>query len=223
MTIPAQLIGLAKFCVWRKEIRDERPTKVPYNPLTGALARSNDPTTFCSYADALAALPRYDGLGIGVFDPICAIDIDDCNDELMGLTPMAEDIVRTMNCYAEYSPSGNGIRILFTVRGTDFYDREKYYIMNRERGLEVYVAGVTQKFVTITGDAIPLCTNRSIEDRTEALIEVLRKYMLRAPSGAGAKPTGVSKLTDDELIEIASKNVKFSKLFNGDYTDYASG
>ena len=220
MPIPAQLIALAKFCVWKRELRDEKFTKVPYNPLTGALARSNDPTTFSTYAEAIAVLPNYDGLGVGVFDPICAIDIDNCNDELMGLTPMAEDIVRTMNCYTEYSPSGNGLRILFTTRGE--YNKDKYYIMNRTLGLEVYVAGVTQKFVTVTGDVIPLCTNHSIEDRTEQLIEVLRKYMVRPDAQLGKGVTGVSKLGDDDLIDIASHNTKFAKLFNGDYSDYPS-
>ena len=63
MAIPAQLIALAKFCVWKRELRDEKFTKVPYNPLTGTLARSNDPTTFSTYAEAIAVLPNYDEIG----------------------------------------------------------------------------------------------------------------------------------------------------------------
>src|SRR5438128_2394700 len=34
---------------WRKEQRDKKLTKVPYNPQTGRWARSNDPGTWASY------------------------------------------------------------------------------------------------------------------------------------------------------------------------------
>ncbi|OUQ56530.1 hypothetical protein B5E56_12815 [Flavonifractor sp. An112] len=41
---------------------------------------SNNPSTFTSYQEAVNALERggYDGLGVGVFDGLCAVDIDHC-------------------------------------------------------------------------------------------------------------------------------------------------
>lgn len=55
--------------------------------------------------------------------------------------------------YIEKSPSGKGIRIIFLV--DDFsYDKSKYYFNNQKLGLEEYVAGSTNKYVTITGYAI---------------------------------------------------------------------
>ena len=68
--IPATLKDSARFCVWSYRVRAGKPTKVPYNPCTGAKARSNDPGTFSTFDDATAALSRhpseYSGLGIGM-------------------------------------------------------------------------------------------------------------------------------------------------------------
>ena len=58
-----------------------------------------------------------------------------------------------MGSYTETSPSGTGIHIIFTMH--DFlFDKEAYYINNQKIGLEVYIAGATKKFITITGNAI---------------------------------------------------------------------
>lgn len=57
--IPATLKDSARFCVWSYRVRAGKPTKVPYNPCTGAKARSNDPGTFSTFDDATAALSRY--------------------------------------------------------------------------------------------------------------------------------------------------------------------
>ena len=52
---------------------------------------SNNPDTFTSYQEAVNALERsrYDGLGVGVFDGLCAVDIDDCLDEDGTLSPLS--------------------------------------------------------------------------------------------------------------------------------------
>lgn len=39
-TLPDKLIECALWCVWKYEDRDEKPTKVPYNPRTGGRAQS---------------------------------------------------------------------------------------------------------------------------------------------------------------------------------------
>jgi putative DNA primase/helicase len=58
-----------------------------------------------------------------------------------------------MLTYAEKSPSGRGVRIIFKAPGF-VYDKKRYYINNQKLGLEIYISGCTQKFVTITGDVI---------------------------------------------------------------------
>ena len=42
--IPQTLKDLGEFCCWKYEVKDGRKTKVPYNPVTGYGARTNDPS-----------------------------------------------------------------------------------------------------------------------------------------------------------------------------------
>ena len=42
VNIPQELKNNASFCVWKLEKRKGKPTKVPYNPRTGQLAKTND-------------------------------------------------------------------------------------------------------------------------------------------------------------------------------------
>ena len=53
------------FGVWRNEVRDGKPTKVPYQT-SGARAKSNDPTMWGPLAEALAAIGRLRADGLGV-------------------------------------------------------------------------------------------------------------------------------------------------------------
>ena len=115
-TLPDKLIECAFWCVWKYEDRDGKPTKVPYNPRTGGRAQSNNPATFSDFKTAVAAFGtcKYDGMGIGVFPPFAAIDIDHCVENGI-LSPLASDIVTHSKSYTEYSPSGKGVRIILTV------------------------------------------------------------------------------------------------------------
>ncbi len=162
---------------------------------------------------------KYDGIGIGVFDGYSAVDIDHCvkNGKL---SEMALDIINTMNSYTEYSPSGEGVRIIFKASPFD-YDKEKYYINNSKIGLEVYVSGCTNKFVTLTGNVI---RNVPVAERTAEIRRVLESYMLR-PQRVNQQPEELcsqigSLLSDNEVLEKAmvSKNsAKFGALWNGDF------
>ena len=49
VNIPQELKANASFCVWKLEKRQGKPTKVPYNPKTGVLARTNEPDTFADF------------------------------------------------------------------------------------------------------------------------------------------------------------------------------
>ena len=108
--LPAQLREQGLFCCWRYEERGGKKTKVPYNPRTGGKAQSTNPATFTPLSVALRALERdgYDGIGVGVFGSLGAIDIDHCVSEDGELSPMAYDIMDTMQGYTEFSPSGKG-------------------------------------------------------------------------------------------------------------------
>ena len=240
--LPAKLRENGLFCCWRYEDRGGKRTKVPYNPKTGGRAQSTNPATFAPLASALETMGQggYDGVGVGVFGSLGAIDIDHCVDDNGQLSELARDVVATIHGYTEYSPSGHGLRVLFTVPDGFQYDKTRYYINNQRQGLEVYIAGATKKYVTVTGNAIN--PGYPLEERGEQLAGVLEKYMMRPraareaphaapPSGVADRGRGnnsrqgVESLDDAALIERASQGqsgIPFTKLWAGDASAYKS-
>lgn len=222
--LPHMLKRRNRFCCWQYELRDGHKTKVPYSPVTRRRAKTDDPTTFCDFATAIAAVGGFNGIGYLVGDEVCAIDLDDCFNEDDSLGPVSQDVVNNFkDSYMERSPSGKGLRIIFQTPGFA-YDIVKYYINNRKYGLEVYVAGATNRFVTLTGNVY---RDGDVIDQTEALQIVLDKYMIRPRQMQKAEvtPSGQSYLTDDSVIEKAGNSVhseKFKALWQGDMAGYAS-
>lgn len=138
--LPAELREKGLFCCWRYAHRDgsDKLTKIPFNPRTAGKAQSTNPQTFAPLAVALEAMERdgYDGIGIGVFNGLGAVDIDHCVNDTGKLSPLAQDVAATIHGYTEYSPSGKGLRILFRAEGFQ-YDKERYYVNNQKLGLEM--------------------------------------------------------------------------------------
>ena len=46
---PKYLKENASWCLWRYEIRNNKETKIPFNPITEAYASVNNPKTFTSF------------------------------------------------------------------------------------------------------------------------------------------------------------------------------
>ena len=161
---------------------------------------------------------------MGVFDSLGAIDIDHCINEGGEISALALDVMSAMSAYTEYSPSGTGLRILFKASGFR-YDKARYYINNQNAGLEVYIAGCTNKYVTVTGST--LTPGLDLEERGEQLQAVLEKYMSRpSRSAASHGPSGRdTDLDDTSLIEKAKQGrngAAFSLLWEGNTTGYQS-
>lgn len=222
--LPQYLKQHGLFCLWKYEDRDGRRTKVPYNPNAPQYgARSNDRSTFSDLSTAeLAAIhnPDFDGLGIGIFDAVAGIDIDHCIDG-EELSEMARDIMQIMDTYTEISPSGTGLRILFLAPGFS-YDAQKYYIKRSDTGLEIYLPGMTNRYLTVTGNVIKAV---DLADRTDRLQAVLDKYMKRPQQSAPQMPATPADISDLELIEkakAARNGAQFSALWEGDIMAYPS-
>ena len=202
--VPRYLKDHARFCVWAYRDRDGKRTKIPYDPCTGYPARSNDQTTFTSFQEAMEALVRraeeYSGLGVGMFGELVGVDIDHCIDESGELSPLAHEIVDMLGSYAERSPSGEGVHIL--CRAADLpYDKGEYRLNNRDLGLEVYPAGYTSRFLTLTGDAL---NDEDVNDRADEIVELLEKYMKRD------MPMGLSSVKATEMetaVDICETDV----------------
>ncbi len=134
--IPETMKDRYQFCIWKKEERNGKPTKVPYNPnQPDHRAQTNHPETFGSYAEAVMALQTSgaSGIGVRIDNGLWAIDIDHCVDENGQLTEMAREIIRIMDSPTEYSPSGSGVHIYFTANQADF-SKERYYIARPKVG-----------------------------------------------------------------------------------------
>lgn len=241
MNLPTEIQQRGLFCLWKYEDRNGRRTKPPYNPNNPqSKGRSNDRSTFAALdktKSVLSCNTDFDGIGIGIFDDIAAIDIDHCIDDAGQLSPMAQDIVQTMNAYTEKSPSGTGLRILFTAPGFR-YDTSIYYTnrqhMDGGQGLETYVAGQTNKYVTVTGNTLPGRSSDLVE-RSKELQTVLDRYMMKNTAQPIQGQQSIDSwqytraqlpsLSDSELIEKAmnaANGSTFKPLWNGDYTGYPS-
>jgi hypothetical protein len=137
--IPAELIARAQWVCWRyqRSTRDAW-TKVPIDPNRRKGASHSDPSTWATFADAVACYQQrpdlYDGIGyvFAADDPYVGGDIDD-----------SLDTDRVPPTYAEISPSGNGIK--WIARADGDYGRKT------ARG-ELYSS---KRFFTLTGNVLP--------------------------------------------------------------------
>ena len=142
--------------------------KIPFNPLSGKNAKSNDPGSCVNFRDAYAALDDYDGVEVLLGNGLCGIDLDHCIDPDTGrVDPEALQVVDTLNSYAEISPSGTGIHIL--ARGEmPFTGRQG----SRSASLQIEMYSES-RFLTITGDAI---NDKPIADRTAEIKALADQY-----------------------------------------------
>lgn len=215
--VPQELKVHGLWCLW-KLIPGKG--KIPFDAMTSNYAKSNDKSTFHSFKKAISVIHRYygfnhenqmtGGLGLGVFNGFSAIDIDNCRNKETGeLSELAEDIIDFCNSYTEISPSGTGIRII--LKTSTVIDKDIHYINNSKNGLEIYISDNTNKFVTITGNAI-----KAVEIRDVNLQYVLDKYMLKKQrSGAAAAVIGgENSNVDGRLKKALQKDRKLVQLWN---------
>lgn len=125
--------------------------------------KTNNKDTFFSFDQAMKLMMSDEGLGIGIFDNLCGVDIDHCvEDGVISNEAMA--IVDYFNSYAELSMSGTGIHILFLC-DDQFKDTDNYYTklgmkqikekgITGMEGLEIYQGQLDQRYLTLTGTEI---------------------------------------------------------------------
>lgn len=178
--IPDELKENGEFCLWKYERIGERDAKIPYDPnRINSKAATNKPETFMNYSGAVAVLKEhrdeFEGLGIRIAGDFIGIDLDKVEFDDKG-QPIGEalEIVKALDSYTEVSPSGKGLRI-FCKADSLKYDRLKYYFMHNN--IEIYIPGYTNRYLTVTGNV--LRKKRNLADRSEALQNILDKFMLR--------------------------------------------
>jgi hypothetical protein len=114
VTVFDELAEVPRWICWREELdANGRPTKVPYS-VNGRKAKSTDPSTWATRAEAerVCEERKYDGIGIILGDGLGGVDLDSCRDPETGeLTRWAQEILDGFHSYAEISPSGTGVKI----------------------------------------------------------------------------------------------------------------
>jgi hypothetical protein len=178
----ADLAALPRWVAWRTEPQrgTGRITKVPKSPATLAEAASTRPETWGTREAAEAADQRLPasphgpgGVGIVLGDwqdgqRIGGVDLDACRDPETGaVEPWARNVLALLDTYAEVSPSGTGIKALFTMeagavaalRDARLLERDGFgRSFKRGTGLEhppAIEAHLGGRYYTVTDDRLP--------------------------------------------------------------------
>ena len=224
MTYPKELMERKQWVNWRL-IPDKdggKDKKMPYDPITGKCAASNNPVTWTDYATAADALERYGYTGLGFMfskdDNLVGVDIDHCYDPATKFfNDTAKSIIARQQTYMEFSPSGTGIHLFFkgTIPGTGN--------KNTKTGVEMYEH---TRYFTMTGNKLDGATDTIAGDA--GTLQWIHETYIRTTKKKKRKPKKniLVQLSDDELLELA-KNAEngesFTKLWDGDWQDnYAS-
>ncbi|GLQ79283.1 hypothetical protein GCM10007881_28010 [Mesorhizobium huakuii] len=186
---------------------------------------TNDPQTWCSFEQAVAAVNSYSGIGF-VFtkrDGYCGLDLDDiyalkpdgspkfAPEKQAEIAKIQKEIFDNVPGYAEWSPSGRGLHII--TKATVPHGR-------RRDAVEVYS---DLRFFTMTGNVY---RHDPIIDAGE-IVNRLWEKMASAKSAPanGYAPVLVQKDDDATIIDYAqnAKNGdKFTALYNGNWQAYYS-
>lgn len=186
--------------------------KQPLNPRTGRLADVTDPTTWGTYAEALACGYKFVGFVLSKDDPFTIIDLDDPAKDSKGEYETDADVVEArtrrhakifahFESYAEVSQSGAGVHII--VRGS--VPRG----VRRDR-VEVYS---DSRYMICTGNAL---NSLPVTDQQEGL-DLLFAEMAKDDRRTELVEVGET-LTDAQVLEMAnnaSNGERFRTLWEG--------
>jgi predicted P-loop ATPase len=150
------LLALRNWVNWRwAQIKNKdatsKWTKVPYQP-DGHKAKNNDPATWSSYDEVIAAVAGFDGIGFCILNSkMGAFDIDHCRDPITeAIDPWAAQLVERCGSYAEITVSGTGLRIIGYGNGSRL---QRKLPVNDKVSLEAYRA--SERYIVITGNPLP--------------------------------------------------------------------
>ncbi len=194
-------------------------TKVPLSSKNQRTGTNKQYQNTWATFEQVKANTKANGIGLILTNGVCGIDIDkrDLNDST------TQDIFELMDTYTEYSPSGNGFHLLFTVDMNKIPNalHSQYYQKNPHNKIECYISDLTNRYFTFTENVI---IDKPINERTEQLLIFLDKYMKRPKANIENGSDESLESSCQYIIDIISKSEnaeKFEKLyFQGDISQY---
>lgn len=130
-----------------------KPLLRPDNPRR--YAKSDDPTTWGTYEQALAACKAglCEGIGFCLLGSnIGAFDLDNCRDPITGaIAPEAMAIVERASSYTEITVSGTGLRVVGIGAGTPLQVQQKL----PDCCVEVESYRNCARYITVSGNVLP--------------------------------------------------------------------
>lgn len=222
-TIPQELKERSQWVNWKIELREDKETKVPYQP-NGQHAMSNTPRTWSGVETCMRALEdgngrtRFRGIGFVFNHDYTGTDFDNCVDPKTGeiTNPDVARMVHQLNSYTEYSQSGCGLHVINNAAKPGPKCRREDPIK-----IEMYDG---DRFFCMTGDHFP-GSPTTIESNQDAVNAVYYEVFGAEgpPPRVNVAPGESSSLEDSDVIRkaTAAKNGdKFKRLFDGDLSDY---
>jgi len=218
-----ELTPYPHFVVWRYRVVDGAFKKPPFNPKSFYPAQVDNPNTWGTLRQALAALSTGNFHGIGfVFsedDPFTGIDLDDCVAKDGYIYSWARKIIDSLHSYTEYSP-GKGVHLLLKASLKE---------AGRKIGdIEMYAQ---RHYMTLTTRHVE-GTPTTINERQELLNALYHTLVpppprtqntggvaspLWAPRPQSPEPTKLEK-PDEQVIKdgLREERSNFARYWNGD-------
>lgn len=217
---------MSVWLLWKKEIRNDRPTKVPYKS-PGVFGSSTDSSTWSTYYQLKdkyfkdGQFTTEKGVGIVFEDTanIIGVDFDHCIENGV-LHPDVKKFVKNANTYTEISPSGTGLHLLFQKTNKIELLANKHHFDTY--AIEIYATG---RYFTFTENEHELSAPlRTITpDDFTALLSSIGYPWKKEPVKEVITQTVFTNLDDDKLLEkmFSSKNGnKIKRLWEGDISDH---
>lgn len=224
--VPAPLKDTPRWIVWDYQWKDDKWDKPPVDPRGGYPIAKDDPKHHLAFEQAIELAVKHGRSGVGfVFsgaDAIMGIDIDKCVAD-RAWSPWADELLRRLNTYTEYSPSGRGVKCFVFGSCPADHHKKSYH----DGAIEAYD---TARYFTVTGERVAQFSPE-VETRQEGIEYIYRVVFGWSPQTtqtAAALTTSAnghaSKYTptDDEVFEKLCHDEKADRLLRGDASGYGS-
>lgn len=204
-SLPDELKKLPGWLVWRYEqvAGEKKPRKVPYyvagGRRKGKQGSAADREKLAVFDAALRAFVNrnFDGVGLAMFADfgMVALDFDNCVDG-GAVNPQVMDLVS--GTYAEYSPSGNGVRAFMVGDLGNHKSNEAPF------GFETFSSS---GFVTVTGKSLGMNDLTGEPEAVATVSDTVRQYAQSRFNTVEAAATGAAAHVDVSRVGLSEAQI----------------